>query len=86
MLVEKWPSSIVARSHVPAFSGGEMTTEYIANLDSQGLGPEGRFRIGRKICYPTESLARWFADRAKPVEDKDREVVKRISNKAGKRK
>jgi hypothetical protein len=66
-MVSKWPSSIVSRCEISNFSGGMIKAKYAANLDSAGLGCPGRFRIGRKVCYPTNNLARWLADRSTSI-------------------
>lgn len=68
-LASRWPSPYVARTEIKNFSGGLMSEKYLANLDSQGAGPEGRFRIGRKIGYPVESLVRWLEARASRVDE-----------------
>ena len=59
-LIEKWPSAIVSRQEVGKFSGGALNPGTLANLDCQNKGPEGRMRIGKKVCYPAKSLARWI--------------------------
>jgi len=69
ILVDRWPSPLVCRTEVEKFTGGAISKEYIANLDCQGLGPDGRIRIGRKICYPTESLARWLEKRSVSLDE-----------------
>ena len=60
---EKWPSSIVARSEVKTFSRGLISAGTMANHDSQGNGPKGGFCVGRKRCYPVESLCDWLIER-----------------------
>jgi hypothetical protein len=60
---DKWPSSVVARSEVKTFSGGLVSAGTMANHDSQGNGPEGAFCVGRKKCYPVESLCDWLIER-----------------------
>ena len=60
---EKWPSAIVAREEIRNFTGGAISEKYLANLDSQMKGPEGRFKIGRKVVYPVESVLRWLEGR-----------------------
>lgn len=62
-MAEQWGSAIVARSEVPRFTGGTMSSGYIANLDCQGLGPP-RVRIGRKVAYPTLGFCEWLKQRA----------------------
>jgi len=37
----------------------------LLNLDSKGLGPEGRIRIGRKIAYKREALIDWLEKRSR---------------------
>jgi len=66
-MAERWPSALVARTESARFSGGAISEKYLANLDSQGRGPKGRVRVGRKVCYPTIELARWLESRATEV-------------------
>lgn len=66
-LAARWPSAWVARTDVRAFTGGLVSEKYLANLDSQGKGPEGRFRSGRKICYPVTGLLDWLQARSEIV-------------------
>ncbi len=64
-MAAKWQSSHVARDRVGEFSGGIITSKYLANLDSAGKGPSGRVKIGRKVAYPVSSLIAWLQGRAK---------------------
>ena len=66
-MVERWPSPIVARTEIENFTGGAISEKYLANLDSLGKGPAGRFRLGRKIVYPVNELASWLESRATKV-------------------
>jgi len=61
-LKDKWPSSLVARSEVMRFSGGIISGKTLANLDSQGKGPE-RVKILNKVAYPVDSLVEWLQER-----------------------
>ncbi|MBS3919085.1 MAG: hypothetical protein KG012_09360 [Deltaproteobacteria bacterium] len=63
-LKSKWGSTVVAREEIRNFSGGAISEKYVANLDSQGRGPSGRFRCGRKILYPVDDLIRWLEARS----------------------
>lgn len=63
-LAVKWQSAYVSRSEIYAFSGGIITSKTIANLDSLGVGPTGRIRVSRRICYPVVSLIAWLESRA----------------------
>jgi hypothetical protein len=65
LMVEKWPSAIVARSKVEEFSGGLISGSTLANHDCNGTGPRGKFRNGGKVFYLTEKLGDWFRDRDK---------------------
>jgi hypothetical protein len=66
-MAAKWPSSIVSRSEIPRFTGGLMSEKYIANLDSAGLGPSNRLRVGKKIAYPIDELIIWLEARISTV-------------------
>ena len=59
-MAARWPSSIVARAEIKNFTGGGMCPKTLANADSEGTGPEGRFYMGRRICYPISSLITWL--------------------------
>jgi hypothetical protein len=63
-----WPSAIVARSEVSKFSGGLINPRSLANMASLGLGPANRFRVGRKIAYPVDSLVAWLESRSSEVD------------------
>lgn len=59
-MATRWPSSVVARAEVKKFTGGGISPKTIANADSKGSGPEGRFLIGRRTCYPVTNLVDWL--------------------------
>ena len=62
-LADGWQSKIIARTDVRRFTGGVMSAKYLANLDSQGKGPLGKFKIGRKTVYPIKNFISWLEDR-----------------------
>lgn len=62
-LSQKWPSPVVARSEIFKFSGGLITPGTAANLDSEGTGIPGAFRISRKIAYPVDSVIDFLISR-----------------------
>lgn len=62
-LAKRWRSGLVARTQISEFSGGLLTPKYLANLDSQGLGPP-RVRSGRRVAYDVEQLVVWMRDRS----------------------
>lgn len=64
LMVESWDGGpYVPRSLVDKFSGGILNPKTLANLDSQGEGPE-RVKYGKKIYYPVEKLAQWAQRRS----------------------
>lgn len=63
-LIEAWRAPYVARSEAHVFSGGLVSPKSLANADAAKIGPVGAICFGsRKVAYPTESLARWIADK-----------------------
>jgi hypothetical protein len=60
----KWPSNVVARKALREFSGGLLSPKTMANLDSAGEGPEGRFLLLSQTAYPVDSLIAWLKSRA----------------------
>ena len=67
-LADRWPSPIVARNQIGEFTNGLISERHIANLDSMGKGPRGRFKIGGRVCYTVESVIRFLEERSKTVE------------------
>lgn len=69
-MIDKWPSVVVARKDIGKFTGGLISPGTMANLDCQGKGPKGRFRIGaNSVAYPVKELVEWLNDRVEPVSD-----------------
>jgi len=71
-MADKWPSPLVARTEIPAFTGGLLSEKYCANLDAAGLGCPGRFRIGRKVVYPVSEFIKWLESRSMVVPERTR--------------
>ena len=69
-IAAKWPSTWVARTEVERFSGGIISEKYLANLDSEGKGPVGRVRCGRKVVYPVAELIAWLESRSAVIPEK----------------
>lgn len=67
-LAANWPSPYVAREEIERFTGGVLSQKYIANLDSLGKGPTGRFRCGRKVVYPVASLIAFMESRSSALD------------------
>ena len=66
-LREHWPSTLVARTEVPKFCGGAISSGYLANEDSAGRGPRGAFRLGKRVVYPIDNLIEWLEERVKSL-------------------
>lgn len=69
-MADRWQSAWVARTEVENFTGGIISEKYQANLDSQGKGPKGRVRIGRKIAYPVSNYIHWLEARSTAVPER----------------
>ena len=54
---------IVARAAVPRLLGGLVSAGTLANEDSAGTGPAGRFYLGKKAAYEREALVAWLRER-----------------------
>lgn len=67
-LAEKWPSPFVARTEIKRFTGGAVAVGTLANADSRGDGPSGRFRIGKKVCYPVTAVIEWLERRVQEAD------------------
>ena len=65
--IDKWSATFVPRRSTQKATAGAYTPKYMANEDCAGRGPDGRFRLGGQICYPTENFARWLATRVSMV-------------------
>lgn len=61
----KWPSTVVARTSVPDFTGGAVSAASMKQYDSRGEGPKVRQTLGSKVVYPIDSLIEWLETRTK---------------------
>ena len=78
-LSRKWPSPIVARTQIKIFTGGAVAVGTLANADSRGEGPSGRFTIGKKVCYPVASVIEWLERKANPVHERQTSASSRTT-------
>lgn len=69
-MLERWKSPIVARTSIAVFSGGLLNEKTIANYDSAGVGIAGRFRVGRKVVYPVQSVIRYLESRSAVISER----------------
>ncbi len=60
---DRWQGDFLTRPDVEKFTGGALGVGHLANMDSEGRGPEGAFYLGRKIVYPKNQLSRWLQSR-----------------------
>ena len=65
-LAKEMPA-LIARAHLPRY-GWPFAVGYMANLDSEGRGPEGRLLVGRKVVYPRAQLIQWLREQSTSVE------------------
>ena len=64
-LADNWHAPVVGRNDkaLHDFSGGALpVARTMANLDSRGEGPP-RFRIGKRVVYPVDTLIVWMKKR-----------------------
>ena len=73
-MIERWPSTVVFRTESEKFTGGGVSEKYLANLDSQGKGPAGRIRVGRKVAYPVTEFVKWLESRSAVIPEKVRQT------------
>jgi hypothetical protein len=59
----KFQGTFICRENVEGFTGGAVRARHLANLDSQGLGVPNSFKVGRRQCYPIDSLVDWLISR-----------------------
>ncbi len=57
--------AIFPRNDVGRLTHGIIQPRTCANLDSLGLGVEGRILINNKICYTREDFLNWLSARTK---------------------
>ena len=62
-ILDNCPGPIISRRRAAELTGGLMGERHLANLDSAGLGPARRVKIGKRAGYQSESFATWLAAR-----------------------
>jgi len=77
-MAEVWPSAVVARVEIKSFTGGGLSTQTMANFDSQGIGPKKKIIIGNKICYPKDVFIQWLREKSlgKNIQKDDLHLIK----------
>jgi hypothetical protein len=59
---------VFPRKDVGRLTGGIVHPRTCANLDSLGLGPDDRFRVGKIVCYTREAFIVWLGKRIKKIQ------------------
>jgi len=54
---------VIARAEIPRLLGGLVSAGTLANADSAGQGPAGRFYMGKRAAYGREELLDWLRER-----------------------
>lgn len=62
---------IFPRNEVGKLTHGIIQPGTCSNLDSLGLGVEGRFLIGNKVVYPRDAFLKWLKARVKAPQGKN---------------
>lgn len=73
--LEKELPPVVARKEVYRLTGGLISPRHLANLDSAGLGPKERIKIGRHVAYDRDLFIAWMSDR---IEETNSDTKKKI--------
>jgi hypothetical protein len=71
--------ALFPRVAVGRLTGGIIQPKTLANLDSLGLGPSKRWRVGRRVFYERDSFMEWFVSRVKVPEPKSNRVADRAA-------
>lgn len=59
--LEKNLPPVVARKDIDKYLGGLISSGYLANLDSEGVGPESiKSKSQRRVAYLREDLIAWL--------------------------
>jgi hypothetical protein len=64
-LEQDWESPFVLRGQAGEASRGAVSPKFLANSDSQGTGPSGRFKFARKVAYPKAQFFQWLKAQVK---------------------
>ena len=59
----RWSAGYIVRDQIAEFTGGAYSSRYFANLDSRREGVQNSFKVGRRQCYPIESLVNFLISR-----------------------
>ena len=59
----------IPREKIGDATNGLLSPTTMAKLDSMRQGIKGRFRVGRKICYPTQAVVEFLKSRCRIVVD-----------------
>jgi len=68
-IIKSNPCGFIPRQNIEKATNGLIKSKYLANLDSDpnAEGIKGRFRVGRKICYPVGAVVDFLEKRSQLV-------------------
>ena len=59
---EKHPAPVVFQKNVYEVTGGALKAQSMANLDSRGDGPGGKFYIRGAACWESDVFFKWLLE------------------------
>lgn len=69
-IIKAYPCGFIPRMEIGKATGGLLSPEYMCNLDSNRdvEGIRGRFKVGRKVCYPVQSVVEFLEKRTQVID------------------
>ncbi len=68
-IIRSNPCGFIPRQKILEATGGLIKPKYVANLDAdrEADGIKGRFKVGRKVCYPVHEVVAFLERRAQMI-------------------
>jgi|GEM_PF-1900823 len=76
-IIKNNPYGFILRSEIKEKTGGLLSRNYQACLDSKGLGIENRFLLGNTIAYPVDSVIDFLRKKISSPKKKPAHLQKR---------
>lgn len=69
-IIENCPCGFITRMEIENVTGGLLNPKSVANMDSdpEVEGIKGRFKVGRKVCYPVKYVIEFLESRAQIID------------------
>ena len=64
-LYDLYPLGLVSRADIGRATGGILNARTMSNLDTRGEGIEIKLYVGKKLCYPVDSIINFVAAKVK---------------------